>query len=250
MGRGLGLKAHKPGLSVKGLNMKSFRIASRIAAVGNLKFYKILNHYPGRTVTGVPGYACCDMYDNGLAYVRMLGIENPIYTFELSGLEVAPWDDIVGEVLTPSEIPQVAELQRVFTNKQIHDHVLDVGDPLDPDKLEKYAYYPWIRAFKPGWVSKEHMEAGVKGESIINESVTMTLVDGHDLFAVMVKVHSELYNMEKLVGQLIKSNVPYDYKTIFHYLNADPELVSGPKSSWNLKDIMDSMDSSDWYDYV
>lgn len=229
--------------------MKSLRIASRIAALGNLTFYKILNHYPGRTVTGVPGYACCDKYDDGLAYVRMLGVENPIYTFELSGLELWPDDDIVGMTLPASEIPKVAELRRVFTNKQIYDHITGTGEPLDPGLAEKYEDYPWPRAFEPGWVSQEHMQAGVKGESIVNTSVTMKLVDGHDLYSVIVRVASVQYNLEELIGQLIKSTVPYDYKTIFSYLLVDPSLVAGPKSSWNLKDIMENIDE-DWSSYA
>jgi len=93
------------------------------------------------------------------------------------------------------------------------------------------------------------MQAGVKGESIVNTPVTMKLVDGHDLYSVIVRVVNVQNNLEELIGQLIKSTVPYDYKTIFSYLLVDPSIISGPKSSWNLKDIMENIDD-DWSEYV
>lgn len=59
----------------------------------------------------------CDLYDDGLAYVRMMGIANPIYTFAISGLEEWPDDDIVGMSLPENLHSQVdANATHIHTN--------------------------------------------------------------------------------------------------------------------------------------
>jgi len=214
-----------------------FRIANRIASTGLVTCYKYLSHYRGKTVNGTPGYVVCDLYDDGLAYVRLMGIANPIYTFAISGLEEWPDDDIVGMSLPEHLHSQVDAIRRKFSNDQIKSFVEKPND----GALSHFPFEAAVHAFRPGWVSRKVMAAGVTGEAIVTIPVTMKLADGALMADIIQQVAGTSFSLHDLLTQLKHSSVPYDNRRILAALGAGPDLINEDRTSWDVDRLVESL---------